>query len=118
LTESASIFGLLRNFGTAVGVSVTTTMLARMTQTNHAVLTEHVTRYNHALESQAPSLVAAGVPMAAMLDAEITRQASMIAYLNLYRELAYFSASMALLLFLVRTPKKALEPDQSLAVEA
>ena len=117
LTESAAIFGLIRNFGTAIGVSITITMITRMTQANHATLTEHISPFNQSLETLPPTLTYAGVQVAAMLESEIARQASMMAYVGLYRWLAVVSLVTALALLLVRMPKRAVQTEQAAAMK-
>ncbi len=114
LTESAAVFGLLRNFGTAVGISITTTMVTRMTQENHAILNENVTPFSRPLTTLPSVLVASGPLNAAVIDNEVNRQASMIAYVNLYRGLAYFSLGTALLLLFIRMPKTQPTRDEPL----
>ena len=48
-TEGASLFALLRNIGAAIGVSVTSTFLARNTQALHEVIGASLTPFNRAL---------------------------------------------------------------------
>jgi len=81
-TEGASIYSLLRNIGSSIGVSVVMTYLSRSTQTNHAILSEHISPYAEAVRSGA--MVGSGAldPLLAlpMMNAEVTRQAAMLAY--------------------------------------
>ena len=81
-TEAAGIFSLMRNIGASVGISIVMTLLARGTQINHAELVQHITPF----DAGAAQLQAMGqMPTAAslaMLNAEVTRQASAIAFLN------------------------------------
>ena len=80
-TEAAGIFSLMRNIGSSVGISVVMTLLSRGTQINHAELSEHLTPFNAAtvLQGQAGLSTAQNL---AMLNGEVTRQASAIAFLN------------------------------------
>lgn len=41
-TTAASMFSLVRNIGSSIGISIVVTMLSRNTTINHALLTEHV----------------------------------------------------------------------------
>ena len=80
-TEAAGIFSLMRNIGSSVGISIVMTLLARGTQINHAELAQRLTPFNAgALLHAQPGLSAA--QNLAMLNAEVTRQASAIAFLN------------------------------------
>jgi len=77
-----SIFSLSRNVGSSVGISIVEALLTRGTQVEHATLAEQVTPYNPLLTHAAAS----SDPMAlSMLNDEITRQATMVSYLNDFR---------------------------------
>ena len=79
-TEAAGIFSLMRNIGSSVGISIVMTLLSRNTQINHAELAARLTPYGnnaaalHSLANGPGGLIA--------LNAEVTRQASAIAFLN------------------------------------
>ena len=102
-TDATSLFSLMRNLGSSVGISMVSTLLAQNTQVNHASLAEHVTPMSRALD---------GVPIAqlgevatsalAYLDAEVTRQAAMIAYLDDFRLMMVVTLAAAPLLLLLR----------------
>ena len=49
-TDGTSLLSLFRNVGSAIGVSITSTMLARNIQASHADLAEHITPFNRALQ--------------------------------------------------------------------
>jgi DHA2 family multidrug resistance protein len=86
-TEGAGLYSLSRNIGSSVGISVVNALLTRNTQINHADIAQHVTAVNRAFESPAVTqfwnpLTAAG---RAALDAMITEQAQIIAYIDDYK---------------------------------
>jgi DHA2 family multidrug resistance protein len=86
-TEGAGLYSLSRNIGSSVGISVVNALLTRNTQINHAEIAQHVTAVNRAFESPSVSqfwnpLTAAG---RAALDAMITEQAQIIAYIDDYK---------------------------------
>ncbi len=108
LTQGTAIFSLMRNIGGSVGVSIVEALFVENTQIIHSRLAEHI-RPDNPL-AQAPMLaapysltVSTGI---AALNAEITRQAQMIAYINNF----YFMAIMILmtmpLLLLLRRPSR------------
>ena len=102
-TEGAALFALLRNIGAAIGVSVTSTILARNTQALHEVIGADVTPFNRALASI--SAFNPGTPHgAALIDQVVNRQASIIAYANDYVLLICTTLPAVLLLFLMRRP--------------
>lgn len=83
-TDGASLLNLGRSIGSSVGISVVTSLLARNIQVSHADLGTHIT-------SSATNLVdvasldrfqVVGDAALRLVDAEINRQAAMIAYTN------------------------------------
>jgi DHA2 family multidrug resistance protein len=104
-TEGASLFALLRNIGAAIGVSVTSTMLARNTQALHEVIGASVTPFNRALAA-----VGAYNPATrhgiALLDRLVGQQAEIIAYMNDYVLLICTTLPALLLLLLMRRPRE------------
>jgi DHA2 family multidrug resistance protein len=103
-TEGAALFALLRNIGAAIGVSVTSTELARNTQALHEVIGASLTPFNRAL-----SAIEAFNPHtlhgAAMLDQVVSRQASIIAYIDDYVLLICTTLPSVLLLLFMRRPR-------------
>ena len=81
-TEAASLFSLVRNIGSSIGISVVMTLLARSAQVNHAEIVERIPAYG-AEQGLVPALwdptTASG---AALLNAEVSRQAAVLAYVN------------------------------------
>ena len=55
-TDGTSLLSLLRNVGSAVGVSATSALLARNVQVGHAELTAHITAFNPALRGAGAAL--------------------------------------------------------------
>ncbi len=112
-TDGTSLISLLRNLGSAIGISAMAAMLTRNTQVVHADLAMHVTPLNRVFDMPAihrwwdPSTI----PGAALLNQEITRQASIIAYADDYWLLMILALSMLLLLPLMKRPPKATAPD-------
>jgi DHA2 family multidrug resistance protein len=86
-TEGAGLYNLSRNVGSSVGISVVNALLTSLTQVNHAEISQHVTAVNRVFENGAIAqywnpLTAAG---RAALDAMITNQAQIIAYIDDYK---------------------------------
>jgi len=105
-TEGTALFSLMRNVGGAIGISVTSFLLAQNTQVMHARIAEHVTPFNHALQTRGAYLFwNAAMPRGLQaLNDEITRQAQIIAYGNDFKLMLIVSIPVALLLFLMRRP--------------
>jgi DHA2 family multidrug resistance protein len=104
-TEGAALFALLRNIGAAIGVSVTSTVLARNTQTLHELIGGSLTPFNRALGA-----VGAFNPHThhgvALLDRIVNHQAEIIAYVNDYVLLICTTLPAVLLLLVMRKPKQ------------
>jgi DHA2 family multidrug resistance protein len=102
-TEGAALFALLRNIGAAIGVSVTSTVLARNTQALHEVIGASLTPFNRALTA-----IGAFDPHTlhgvAILDRLVSRQAEIIAYVNDYVLLICTTLPALLLLLVMRRP--------------
>ena len=83
-TQGTALYSLMRNIGSSIGISLVIFLLTRNTQLVHAELAGQVTPFNDALGQAGPSHfwnLATTVGKAA-LNAEVTRQASIIAYAN------------------------------------
>jgi DHA2 family multidrug resistance protein len=104
-TEGAALFFLMRNIGAAMGVSVTSTVLARNTQALHEVIGASVTPFNRALAA-----VGAFNPHtlrgAALLDQVVNQQAQIVAYANDYMLLIGTTLPALLLLLVMRKPQQ------------
>jgi DHA2 family multidrug resistance protein len=117
-TEGAGLYSLSRNIGSSVGISVVNALLTRNTQINHAEIAQHVTAVNRAFENPPVTqfwnpLTAAG---RAALDAVITRQAQIIAYIDDYKLLMIATlAVLPLLIVFKKAPRGSA--DHTLAVE-
>ena len=83
-TEGAGLYNLSRNIGSSIGISAVTSLLTENTQANHADIAAHVTAVNRMFES--PMIAQYWNPRTdagrAALDAMITQQAQIIAYID------------------------------------
>ena len=102
-TQGTALYSLMRNIGSSIGISMVIFLLTRNTQLVHAELAGHVTPFNDALGQVGPSHfwnMATTVGRAA-LNAEVTKQAAVIAYANDFKLMmlvALFALPMVLLL--------------------
>jgi MFS transporter, DHA2 family, multidrug resistance protein len=105
-TDGAGLYSLFRNIGSSVGISVVSALLVRNTQINHAEIAAHVTAVDPALNNPAVAhfwnpLTAAG---RAALDAMITAQAQVIAYIDDYKLLMIATLAVLPLLVVFNKP--------------
>ncbi|MBS0644161.1 MAG: DHA2 family efflux MFS transporter permease subunit [Acetobacteraceae bacterium] len=107
-TDGASLFSLFRNIGAAIGVSVTSFMLAHNTQVLHEQIGASVTPFNRALQ-RGDAVSHAWNPLsahgAAALDHVVNQQAQIIAYINDYKMMVITTLPALLLLLLMRRPR-------------
>jgi DHA2 family multidrug resistance protein len=90
----------------AVGVSITTTVLASGVQTAHSQLAEHVTRFNRGLGVNAPSMMwNPQLPFGLQqLNGVIEYNAQVIAYANDFLFMFFISLPALVVIFLMRKP--------------
>ena len=121
-TEAAGLFSLMRNIGASVGISVVETLLSRSIQINHAEIAEHVNPYNLMLRVLPADTLWNMHTLAGqlMLDDEINRQASMIAYIGDFKFMMLVTLAVVPLLLLLRNPHRGPSREAQLegAVEA
>src|SRR5262245_42724705 len=114
--KSNSISGTLnfmRNIGSSVGASIVTTLVARGAQVHQVALSAHATTFNPqfrqavAMRAQRFALAGRGAagraPAYAAVYGEFIRQATTLAYLDVFWLLAAVSALMFLMTFLLKT---------------
>jgi DHA2 family multidrug resistance protein len=108
--DGSSLLALFRNLGGSCGISLIVTMLARNEQASHTDLAASL----HMPSLNLPGVVSA-IPQAGavvgMLDAEVSRQAAMIAYLDNFQMLAW------LLLVIAPLPLVLKKPERMAAME-
>ena len=110
-TDGASLFSLSRNIGAAIGVSVTSFMLAHNTQALHAEIGASVTPFNRALQNGGAAEHAwnpATHHGAALLDKVINQQAQITAFADDYKMMIFTTIPALLLLFFMRRPRAAV----------
>ncbi|HEX4183729.1 MAG TPA: DHA2 family efflux MFS transporter permease subunit [Caulobacteraceae bacterium] len=117
--EGAGFSTLARNIGSSVGISVVNALLVRNTQVNHAAIAKSVTAVNRMFEE--PAIARAWNPATAAgraaLDAVVTRQAQIIAYIDDYKLLMIATLAVIPLLIVFRKPPARAGADHEMAVE-
>jgi DHA2 family multidrug resistance protein len=113
-TEGAALFSLGRNIGAAIGVSVTTSLLAHNAQALHEMIGASVNPFSRALQALGSArqwLDPASHHGAMMLDRIINHQAQIIAYADDYVLMIFTTLPSLLLLLLMRRPHHAPATD-------
>ena len=109
--EGTAFFNLLRNIGSAIGISVVQTLLTRNTQIMHAALAGHITPY---------TLLPQGIHGTAellALNGRVTRQAAMIAYNNDFKLMMLVTIAVIPLLLFMRPVAKQTGPKEVAIME-
>ncbi len=114
--EGAALFSLTRNIGSSVGISAVQALLVSNTQIVHATLAEHVSPWN--LLARDPNLAAqlASHSGTAALNAGLTTQAAMIAYIDDFQLMFILTLATLPLLLLVRIARKPAKGDEAPAM--
>ena len=114
--NATSLFNLMRNIGGSVGIAIATTLISRRSQQNINVLGANVTPYDPAtrgmLDGLKSAMVARGADLAtaterahALMFGLVARQATMLAFVGVFRLLALIFLLMLPLLLLMRSPR-------------
>jgi DHA2 family multidrug resistance protein len=108
-TTGAALLNLARNVGGSVGISIVSFQLVRMAQVAHADMAAHIT--DSMIPTLDPNVLATfgnqATSIAAFINAEITRQALFIAYLDDFKLMMWVSVFVLPLLLLMRNSRKA-----------
>jgi DHA2 family multidrug resistance protein len=110
--EGTALYSLIRNIGSSIGIALVQALLVRNTQIAHASLTTQITNANPAINDPGSVYNMGSQLGAAMVNNEITRQASMIAYVDDYWLMMLLTAAVIPLLILIRPPKASSAPVQ------
>ncbi|SIR43052.1 MFS transporter, DHA2 family, multidrug resistance protein [Shewanella morhuae] len=106
--EGTALFSLMRNIGSSIGISVMISYLAQRTQINHAAFADYINPFSFALK-HAVQLGAVNIntPQGlALLNAEVSRQAATLAYLQDFRLMMWVTLSAVPLVFLLKGTKQ------------
>jgi DHA2 family multidrug resistance protein len=111
-TTGAALLNLARNIGGSVGISIVSFQLVRMTQVSHADMAAKITESS--MTAIDPNVLATfgnqATSVAAYINAEITRQALFIAYLDDFKLMMWITFLVLPLLLLMRNSNK---PDET-----
>jgi DHA2 family multidrug resistance protein len=104
--EGSSVYTLVRNLGSSVGISIMNALVVANTQTMHASLASKVVTSDPVVRAALPRMLdpatTAGITF---LNGEITRQASMVAYIDDFRLMLIITIACMPMLLLMRKPR-------------
>jgi len=115
--EATALFSLMRNIGSSIGISIVISLLSQNTQVNHASLAEHVSRFNPLMQFPwlPPPWSIDGVQGLAALDAEVTRQAAAIAYLDDFLLMMWVTVAALPFVLLLKPSRRTKAPPGEVA---
>jgi DHA2 family multidrug resistance protein len=115
--EASSLINVARNLGGSIGISTATTIIARSTQVHQNYLVANLTpsspAYQHTMADVTAALTTQGLPTAnasmaatAYLGQVVHQQATLLAYMDVFRDFAVVALVMApVALILLRSQK-------------
>jgi DHA2 family multidrug resistance protein len=112
-TDAASLFSLVRNLGSSIGISIVTVILTRNIAINHAELSTSINPFNPNLWTVSPGAAQGDPASLAMMDGLVTAQAAMISYIDDFKLMMIVTLAAIPLALLLRRPKAARQVGQS-----
>jgi DHA2 family multidrug resistance protein len=113
-TEATGLYNLMRNIGSAVGVSIASAQLVESTQINHGYLSAFMTHFRQL--PMMPGMDATRGLM--MMNLGLTQQAAMVAFINVFWMLAVLSIAITPLVLFLKIPKTGPAPSGAAAAAA
>jgi DHA2 family multidrug resistance protein len=115
--DATSLFSLVRNIGSSIGISLVTAALARNVQINHAELGAFIQPFNPLLMQASPG-AAAGDPAALqMMDSLVNIQAAMVSYIDDFYLMMWVSLAAIPLALILRRPGRVGRPGRAVGVD-
>lgn len=108
--DATSLFSLVRNIGSSIGISVVTVMLTRNTQINHAELGAAVNPFSAALRALTPAAAQGDATALLQIDALVNQQALMISYIDDFKLMMIVTICALPLALLLRRPQASAAP--------
>jgi DHA2 family multidrug resistance protein len=110
--EASAVYTLIRSLGSSVGISIMQALFVSNTQTVHESLSAHFDPANTVARATLPAgMNPATADGLAQLNGEVTRQASMIAYIDDFRLMLIITLACLPMLLLLRVRKGPLPPE-------
>ena len=105
--DATSMFSLVRNVGSGVGISLVTTVLARMSVINHEEIASSLTAGSPQVRLQLAGLLSGNPLTASIADMLVSQQAAMIAYIDNFMLMMLLTVVVFPIVLLLRKPGQA-----------
>jgi MFS transporter, DHA2 family, multidrug resistance protein len=111
--DATSLFSLVRNIGSSIGISVVTLMLTRNLQINHSELSAAISPFNPNFTTLLPGAAGNLVTMS-QVEGMVSIQALMISYLDDFKLMMIVTiCAMPLVLLLKKPDLRPMAPGQA-----
>jgi len=108
--EATSVYTLMRSLGSAVGISMMQALFTNRAAVSHADQASQVQPGNPAFGGLLPPGGGGGDLIS--LNGEITRQAAMVGYVDVFRLMLFMTLAVMPLLLIMRPPSRAASPSE------
>ncbi len=108
-TDATGLFSLVRNIGSAIGISLVTVMLTQNLQINHSELGSALTPFNQSMQGLTQQMGGNEQMAATIVDGLVNQQASLISYINDFKLMMLVTLLAIPLALLLRKPKAAAD---------
>ena len=105
-TEASSLFNLLRNIGSSIGISISATELSWNVAINRTEMVNKLTETTPALVNGVDAAPFPRSTFLSLLNSEISQQAYMISYVDDFKLLMIVTLAVMPLVFVIRTAKR------------
>ncbi|MBI1217630.1 MAG: DHA2 family efflux MFS transporter permease subunit [Rhodobacteraceae bacterium] len=106
--DATSLFTLVRNIGSSIGISVVSVVLTRNVQVNHAEMSVALNPYNPVLQGFSPAAAAGNPLLLKELDGLVNLQALMVSYVDDFKMMMIVTLCAIPLAVMLRKPKVKL----------
>ncbi len=104
--DATSLFSLVRNIGSSIGISLVTAALARNLQINHEELGALIQPFNPLLAQVSPGALARDPAALQMMDGLVNVQAGMVSYVDDFYLMMWVSIAAMPLALILRRPAR------------
>lgn len=105
--DATSLFSLVRNIGSSIGISLVTAALTRNVQVNHAELSTFINPYNPVVTEAYPTATTGSATVLQTLDGLVNIQAAMISYIDDFYLMMWVTLAAMPLALILKKPARA-----------
>lgn len=116
--DATSLFSLVRNIGSSIGISVVSALLTRNLQVNHTELSVFISPYNPVAVQAVPTAIAGNPTALSQVDGLVNIQALMISYLDDFKLMMIITLMALPLVFMLRKPAGPAASGAAVVVHA